>query len=243
ADGMIGADGDDVEQQLDFPMPAQGQWVSLDIPLSDFDMLTTRSNLAQYILVGQPTGTTTVYVDNMFFYNADGGGGGGDAPTMAAPTPTLAAEDVISLFSDAYTDVAIDTWRTGWSSAEFEDVMVDGNATKKYSVLDFVGIESLANTVDASGMTHIHLDIWSPDFTQFGIKLVDTGADNTIGTGDDVEQQVDFPMPTQGQWVSLDIPLSDFTALTTRANLGQYILVGQPTGTTTLFVDNIYFHK
>jgi hypothetical protein len=41
--------------------------VSLDIPLSDFTGLTTRSHIAQLIFVGAPFGNTTVYVDNVFF--------------------------------------------------------------------------------------------------------------------------------------------------------------------------------
>ncbi len=241
ADGAFGG-GDDVEHQIDFSTPMQGDWVGFDIPLTDFTGLTSKSNIAQYILVGQPTGTTTVYVDNVYFYK-DGDGGTPTAPVQAAPAPTLAETDVISLFSDAYTDASVDNWRTDWSAADFEDVMVAGNATKKYSNLDFVGIETVANTIDASEMTHFHIDVWSADFTVFAIKLVDFGADGAFGGGDDVEHQINFDMPQQGEWVALDIPLSDFTGLTTQGNIAQYILVGQPTGTTTIYVDNLYFHK
>ena len=240
ADGAFGG-GDDVEHQVNIEMPAQGQWVSLDIPLADFTGLTTQGNLAQYIIAAQPTGATTIYVDNVYFYGE--GSGVATEPTEAAPTPTKAEADVVSLFSDAYTDSAVDTWRTDWSSAVLEDVMVAGNATKKYSNLDFVGIETVANTIDASEMTHIHLDLWSPDFTVFGIKLVDFGADGAFGGGDDVEHQINFDMPMQGDWLGLDIPLSDFTGLTTRGHIAQYILVGQPTGITTVFLDNVYFYK
>jgi hypothetical protein len=239
ADGAFGG-GDDVEHQVDFDMPAQGQWVSLDIPLSDFVGLTTRNNLAQYILVGRPTGTTSVFVDNVYFYKQQGGG---TEPTVAAPTPTRDASKVISLFSDAYSNVTVDTWRTPWSSAELTDVEIAGNPTKKYSNLDFVGIETVANQIDISAMTHVHMDIWSPDFTLFGIKLVDFGADGAFGGGDDVEHQIDIDMPAQGQWVSLDIPLSNFVGLTTRQNIAQYILVGRPVGTNTVFVDNFYFYN
>ncbi|MEN9345745.1 MAG: hypothetical protein RLZZ60_1214, partial [Bacteroidota bacterium] len=38
-------------------------------------------------------------------------------PSSAAPTPTSLAANVISLFSNAYTNVNVDTWRTSWSSA------------------------------------------------------------------------------------------------------------------------------
>ena len=240
ADGAFGG-GDDVEHQINYDMPQQGGWQSLDIPLSDFTGLTTRSHVAQYILVGQPSGATTVYIDNVYFFKE--GGNVATEPTAAAPTPAEDAANVISLFSDAYTDVSVDTWRTDWSAATLEDVSVAGNAAKKYSNLDFVGIETVSNTVDASEMTHFHIDVWSADFTFFGVKLVDFGADGAFGGGDDVEHQINFDMPQQGGWLSLDIPLSDFSGLTTRANIAQYIWVGQPTGTTTVYVDNVYFHK
>ncbi|MEM6379538.1 MAG: glycoside hydrolase family 16 protein, partial [Bacteroidota bacterium] len=169
--------------------------------------------------------------------------GGATEPQMPAPAPTQAAGDVISLFSDAFTDVAVDTWRTPWSNVTFEDVTVDGNATKKYSLMDVAGIETTSSTVNATEMTMVHMDVWSSDFTQFSIKLVDFGADNAFAGGDDSEHQVDIMMPEQGGWVSIDIPLSDFVNLQSRANLAQYILVAQPSGTATVFVDNFYFYK
>jgi len=239
ADGAFGG-GDDVEHQVNFDMPAQGQWVSLDIPLSDFTGLTTRSNIAQYILVGQPVGTNTVFVDNVYFYE---GGSEPLEPATAAPTPTVPAANVISLFSDAYADVPVDTWRTSWSSATLEDITIQDNPTKKYSQLDFVGIETVANQIDATGMKYFHIDVWSADFTFFGVKLVDFGADGAFGGGDDVEHQVNFDAPAQGQWNTYDILLSDFTGLTTREHIAQYILVGQPTGANTVFVDNVFFYN
>ncbi len=219
-----------------------GQWNSYDIPLSTFtDAGLTLNDLHQLKFDGQAGVTpSTIWLDNIYFYKS---GGTAEGPSEPAPAPTLDAADVISLFSDAYTDVPVDTWRTDWSSADFEDVSVAGNPTKKYSNLDFVGIETTANTIDATGMTHFHLDVWSDDFTFFGIKLVDFGADGVFGGGDDVEHQINFEAPMQGGWVSLDIPLVDFTGLTTQGNMAQYILVGQPTGATTIYIDNMYFHK
>ncbi|MBK8657239.1 MAG: hypothetical protein IPN20_25880 [Haliscomenobacter sp.] len=77
-------------------------------------------------------GNGTIYLDNIYFYKE---GGGGTVPTEAAPAPTLAQDKVISLFSDAYTNVTVDTWRTDWSAATLEDVSIAGNAVKKYSSL------------------------------------------------------------------------------------------------------------
>ncbi|GAB4418713.1 MAG: hypothetical protein OHK0039_30440 [Bacteroidia bacterium] len=217
-------------------VPTTG-WSGIDIPLSAFAGV----DLADIIQL-KFDGNGTIYLDNLYFFRG-GSSGGGDEPTVAAPTPSLAAADVISLFSDAYTNVAVDTWLTGWSAANLEDVAIAGNATKKYSNLDFAGIETVANQIDATGMTHFHIDVWTPNATLFAIKLVDFGADGGFAGGDDVEHQIDYASPAQGQWISYDIPLSDFVNLTTRGHLAQYILVGQPVAATTIYVDNVYFHK
>ncbi|HMQ47813.1 MAG TPA: Ig-like domain-containing protein [Saprospiraceae bacterium] len=216
-------------------VPTSG-WSSVDIPLSAFAGVDL-ADIFQFKF----DGNGTIYLDNIYFFKDDGGGG--TEPTAAAPTPTLPQASVISLFSEAYTNVPVDTWRTDWSSANLEDVSVAGNAVKKYSALDFVGIETVANQIDAAAMTHFHIDVWSADFTFFGIKLVDFGADGAFGGGDDVEHQINFDMPAKSQWVSYDIPLSDFTGLVTRGHIAQFILVGQPTGANTVYVDNLYFHN
>lgn len=235
ANGIFGG-GDDKEHEITISNPEKEKWVSLDIPLSNFTGLTTRSHIAQLILVGAPSGSTTVYVDNVFFYNQVGS-------ITAAPTPNVAASKVISMFSDAYTNVPVNTWITSWSSATLTDLSINGNATKKYSALDFVGIETTTNPINASAMTHFHTDVWSSDFTQFKIKLVDFGANGAFGGGDDVEHEITVSSPAKGSWVSLDIPLSSFTGLTTKAHIAQLIYVGAPAGITTVYVDNVYFHN
>ena len=61
-------------------------------------------------------------------------------------------------------------------------------------------------------MDYYHVDIWTPDATTFGVKLVDFGADGVFGGGDDTESQLDF-VPAKAGWVSYDLKLSDFTNL------------------------------
>lgn len=235
ADGAFEG-GDDVEHELTFEAPAQQEWVTLDIPLSDFTGLTTKEHIAQLIFVGAPTGANTVFVDNVLFYNEA-------APMVAAPSPTADESNIVSLFSNVYTNVAVDTWRTDWSAATLEDVLVDGDDVKKYSNLDFVGVETVASPIDASSMTHFHTDIWTADATQIRIKLVDFGADGAYDGGDDVEHEITIENPEQNTWVSLDIPLTDFTGLTTKGHIAQLIYAGQPVGSATIFVDNVYFHQ
>jgi len=169
-------------------------------------------------------------------------------PDVAAPTPTVPAEDVISLFSNAYENVPVDTWSADWDDADVEDVQIEGNDTKLYTHLNYAGIEFVSQTIDASTMSHFHMDIWTPDPTElpavFRIKLVDFGADGAYGGGDDAEHELTFdansnPPLITGEWIQFDIPLSAFTGLVTREHLAQLVISGDP---NTVYVDNIYFY-
>lgn len=168
-------------------------------------------------------------------------------PTVAAPTPTADPANVISLYSNAYTNVTVDYWSTGWDQADVADVQIAGNDTKLYTNLTFAGIEFTSQTINATNMTHFHMDIWTPDATalpaSFKIKLVDFGADGVWSGGDDVEHELSFnasstPPLESNDWISFNIPLTAFTNLVTKAHLAQLIISGDP---NTVYVDNIYF--
>ncbi len=248
SDGAFGG-GDDSEHEItldqgSMPPIAAGAWNSLDIPLSDFAGLVNRGHVAQMIISGA---SPTVYLDNIYFFTTEPPAP--TTPTDPAPTPTHAAANVVSLFSDAYDDAAVDTWSASWDQADVEDVQVAGDNVKKYSNLVFAGIEFTSSTIGADEMTHFHMDLWTPDPTAdpaaLRVKLVDFGADGGFGGGDDTEHELtlnrmsDPPLAT-GMWVSYDIPLTAFTGLTTRGHLAQMIISGDP---NTLFVDNVYLHK
>jgi Bacterial Ig-like domain (group 2) len=247
ANGAFGG-GDDKEHEITLstgttPAVAAGQWNSLDIPLSMFTGLTTTGHLAQMIISGS---SPTVYLDNVYFYRA--AVVAPTAPTTAAPTPTYTAANAIALFSNAYTNRTVDTWSASWDQADVADVQVAGNDTKKYTNLVFAGIEFTTAMIDASTMTHLRMDIWTPDATtaaSFKVKLVDFGANAAFGGGDDVEHELTFtrtttPALATGSWVTLDIPLSQFTGLTTKGHLAQLIIAGD---LRTLYVDNVLLHK
>jgi hypothetical protein len=243
--------GDDVEHQINYPSPAQGQWVSYDIPLSDFTGLTTTSNIAQYILVGQPTAATTIWIDNMYFYT-DGGGSGDTGPATAAPTPSVNSADVISIFSDAYTDVTVDKWSADWDAADVVDFTVGSDNVKKitFSPGNYAGIEFLNNKIDASGMTHFHMDIWTPDAIEAGNNFIIKFSDWTGGSGETSfhELQVlhtasgDVPALETGTWVSIEVPLSVFSnPASPYTEVAQLVLTANGIG--TLYFDNVYYHK
>lgn len=161
-------------------------------------------------------------------------------PMTAAPTPTLPAANVISMFSNPYTNVPVNTWQATWSQGVLTSLQIQGNDTKKYTNLNFVGVEATSSQINATNMLYFHVDAWTPNMTQLRIKLVDFGANAAYGGGDDVEHELTFT-PTLSAWNSYHIPLSNFTGLVTKGHIAQLIFAGQPVGAGTLFVDNVYF--
>jgi hypothetical protein len=238
ADGAF-AGGDDVEHEITY-VPTLNGWNSYEIPLADFGGLTTRGHIAQLIFSGLPDAAGVIYIDNVYFHNVPTSNP--NEPMTAAPTPTRPAASVISMFSNAYTNVAVDTWRTVWSSANLTDLQIAGNDTKKYSALNFVGVETVNSQINATNMQYFHVDAWTPNMTTFRVKLVDFGANGVYqGTpNDDTEFELSYT-PVLNQWNGYDIPLSSFTGLTSRAHIAQLIFSGNPAGAGTVFVDNVYF--
>lgn len=166
-------------------------------------------------------------------------------PAVAAPTPTIAPANVVSLFSNAYSAADVDTWSAVWDAADVVDAQIAGNDVKTYTNLIFAGIEFTSHPIDATSMTHFHLDLWIPEGTLFKVKLVDFGADGVYGGGDDREHELPFdaastPALVTGAWVGLEIPLANFTTIANPGHLAQLILSGD---CRTAYVDNVYFHR
>lgn len=221
------------------------EWEELSFSFSSRDSDKYQKMVLFFNFNGNKDAATVHYFDDIVL--VEGGGaeepeGPSSVPAVAAQAPTLDESLVISLFSDAYDNVTVDTWRTEWSDAVLTDTLIAGDAVKKYSQLNFVGIEAVSSPIDATSMTHFHVDVWTADATEIKIKLVDFGADGAFDGGDDVEHEIVIENPTQEEWVSLNIPLSNFTGLTTQAHIAQLIFVGAPTKGNTIFIDNIYFY-
>ncbi|WP_153797729.1 hypothetical protein [Foetidibacter luteolus] len=169
-------------------------------------------------------------------------------PAEAAPAPTRDAANVISLYSNAYTNVPVDTWNTHWQFSTTENffVTVSGDDIIRYRSLNFVGIEFKNPPVNASSMQVFHIDMWTPDATEapnnFKILLVDFGANGVFGGGDDSQHEIEVTSPVLAtkKWVGIDIPLSSFTGLTNKAHLAQLVLSGS---VPNVYLDNVYFYK
>jgi len=174
-----------------------------------------------------------------------------------APTPTLDPSQVISIFSDAYTNVPVDFYNgyyAPFQTTTSNDFEVNGDNVLNYENYNFVGIEFNQNvpTINAIEMTKMHLDIFIPDSfnpeSTIRVNLVDFGADASFSGGDDssvstIISSDTSPALVTGEWISVEL---DITGLANRSNLGQ--IVFDASGDTSprpssFYVDNIYLYK
>jgi len=167
-----------------------------------------------------------------------------------APTPTRNPANVISIFSDAYTNVPVNYYNgywQPWQTTVSNDFSVNGDNILNYTIFNFVGIEFSSPTINANAMTHIHLDAFFPGpiapGRQLRVIVVNFGADGAFGGGDDTRHSTTFTAPflVSQNWVSIDIPFSAMPNLLSRSNLAQIILEGGDG--SVIYVDNIYFYN
>lgn len=162
-------------------------------------------------------------------------------PTVAATNPATNAANVISLYSNAYTNVTGINWNPNWGqSTQVSEVSVAGNSTRKYELMNYQGIE-FATPLDVSTMNFLHLDIWTPNITELKIFLINLSPAPTK------EFYYTF-IPNNVGWNSLNIPLNALTPVTPSttinlASIGQMKFESQPWERGTVYMDNIYYWK
>ena len=205
----------------------KGEWVSVDIPLSEYTNDT--SKFMQLLWDGS---AGKIWIDNLYFYNEPG-----DAPTAAPSAPTIAADDVVSVYSDSYTDVVVSEWNPNWGqTTTLETVTIGSDNFLKYSNLNYSGLVTNYDPgTDISTMTHVRFDYWTTSSTKLGFKIVNTSyANNDEGKKESI---VFLPSITKGEWKSVEIPLSEFTS-----DVSKFMqLVWDGDG--EVYIDNLYFVK
>ena len=231
ANGIYGGNDDKTGETTITAPTLQGQkWVSLNIPLTAFAGLTSKAHIGQVIFVG--TNISGFYADNIYFYND--GSIIPATPTVAAPTPTHTASGVLSIFSDAYTNVAGTNFNPNWGQAtQVSQVSISGNNTLKYSGLNYQGTQFGSN-LNVSSYGYLHIDYYSSNSTALNFYLISPGP---------VEKAYSLSVPTgmgtnNNGWKSIDIPLSAFSPVALN-NLIQF----KVDGNGDIFFDNIYFHN
>lgn len=164
-------------------------------------------------------------------------------PLVAAPTPPARnPQDVISLFSNAYSNIAVDTWSASWDDSDVSDFQIAGNDTKKILFGNFLGVDfsGAGHHIDATSMVNFHMDLWTanPDLTGkvMNPKFSQWGA----GPGEVSALLLTYLPMASGTWISIDAPLSTFAGSQTRNDIAQFILTSN---LGVVFVDNIYLYK
>ena len=162
------------------------------------------------------------------------------APTTNAPTPEARdAADVISIYSDAYSSIAVGNFNPFWGQSGSVDAAYDPtgegtNTVLAYTNFNYQGTEF--GNQDASAMEYLHVDVWT---ATAGAVLKVTPINNGTGTA---EVLADVALVNAG-WSSVDIPKATFAGMTWDS-VFQLKFDGQAgTNPSDVYIDNIYFWK
>lgn len=150
------------------------------------------------------------------------------AAPAAAPVPTAAAADVLSIYSDAYpvaTGVGRYVGSWGQSTVETEGELAEGNKALLYTTANYLGWESVK--VDATNYTQMHMDIY--------VEAAGTIKFTPIWGGEALKA-----INLVAGWNAIDFDLvRDFAGINL-ANIYQLKWVDMP---ATCWMDNVYFYK
>ena len=175
--------------------------------------------------LGGRTQDNIIYFDNISFSPATVP----ESPAEAAPTPTLAEANVISIFSDAYTNIDGVNLNPAWGqSTVVTEMAIEGNNTLLYTGLNYQGTEFISQ--DVSGMTYLHIDYWTNNSTALNFFVIS----QTPTVDSDYHT---FAIVSE-QWVSVDIPLTTFPNVDL-TDVFQFKVEGNG----TIYWDNFYFYS
>ena len=226
-----------------------------------FNATSTNSNVQIGFLMGGFGVTDGVYYDNVSLttdaapscsdgiQNGDETGvdcGGSTCsacpspPSAAPPTPTQNAADVISLFSDTYTDITSNR-NPGWTEVVTAETHASNEVLKTTNFVPF----AITTPIDITDHT-LHVDVWLPQLPSAGAGLLIKILDEANGPH---EGNYTYPIAniTAGEWNSIDIDINDFNQAqgtwdaTAQGRVDQVLV--DIVDDTTMYVDNIYFWK
>ena len=155
----------------------------------------------------------------------------------AAPAPTKAAEDVMSIYSDAYTPATTYGYG-GWDqSTQVGTETVDEDNMLHLTNFNYLGFE-YATQLNLSGMEYLHIDILPMQAMDFGITPILVAA----GSGTKTENSQSVGTLNVKEWNSIDIPMTQFADMDF-TQLSHQLKIDKGTGSDVVYVDNIYFWK
>ncbi|MFC6877551.1 hypothetical protein ACFQFB_10540, partial [Flavobacterium myungsuense] len=162
-------------------------------------------------------------------------------PITGPATPTRSAGVVKSVYGATYSNAfgapAFNSF--GGSNIIGNVVLDDASTVVKYTGHDYSGLNAGGtdqggnfNVTTAPAATFLHMDVWSPNFTSFEVKLESTNGAALL---------VNVPgAKTQRAWNSYDIPLSSYPGVNLAAL--KWIVLDSSPG-AILFLTNVYFYQ
>ncbi len=231
ANGAPGG-GDDVSDIVTLTNPALAArtWLSFDIPFSSLPLLTTKAHFGQIIFEG--ANIPNFFADNIYFWSNP------VVPPVAAPVPTRPAANVLSVFSDSYTNIPGSDFFPNWGqSTVVTQIPIGGNNTLRYTNFNYQGLQLAANQ-NLTSYQFLHLDYYSANAGTLNAFLI--SPPGSPGGTAPWEKAFSLPVPTAG-WNSIDIPLSSFTPQVALSSVFQFKFDGG-TG-SDIYLDNIYFWR
>lgn len=179
----------------------------------------------------------TFYIDNISGPKA-GAPPADVAPTDAPPTPpSFDAQNVMSLYSEAYTPVAAIS-NADYDDSTYEEVTIAGNKVLKVTGSNFLGM-ILDNYIDASSMTHLHMDYWLAIDNVPGQVLNPKLSNHAAQAGETSAIDISNPINSQAEvknWQSKDF------ALNGDRNSVKEFLITQAGRTGLYYLDNVYMY-
>ena len=148
------------------------------------------------------------------------------APAPAA-APTMDADDVFSIYSDAYTpDVNLTIGQWGQTTAATEVNLADNDKAYLCTNSNYLGLE-LNTTIDMTAKPYIHIDVY--------VETAGSIQFTPIWGGEALKAYT-----LNAGWTALDIDLTADFAGINLANINQLKFAVMP---ATCFFDNIYFYS
>ena len=174
---------------------------------------------------------------------------GSEGALPAAPTPTHAATNVLSLFSDAYTPATVINYTPGFGGSTTKTTLVEtGNGqVLEYTTNNYTGMMFDETPLDCSAMNFLHIDVFVTDGGgSLGLQIRDIGGNKMLETdvntgnpqGDDKDSRHTLSGFPAGEWKSFDLPLNQGIT-NQKGNIGGLIITEGP----DFILDNIYFHN
>lgn len=225
-----------------------GQWKSVNLKVKDFQAvgLSAVNNLT---FKDPANKTGIIYLDNVYFYmdsdipsddpTPDPDPDPDPDPTpssglKSAPTPTNAAADVKSVYSDAYAPFCTFTNAGGNNGIAEEEIAIT-ETDKAMKLTGYTWVKYNIGTVDISDMEYLHVDVYTP--TDAACATI-----QPILVNGNTSQYTLSPTLTAGKWTSINVKIVDYTAKGLDAKAVNEIRF-KHSGTGTIILDNIYFSK